>query len=366
MSDPRVTKLAQVLIQYSLDLQPGEEFILTTEPLAEELSLAVYKEAVLAGAHVFVSNSVPGTSELLLKHASDAQLDHTPMVPRFIVEHYDAFLQLICPRNTRELSGVDPARQGRVRKAQAEISQIVHQRTARGDLKWCLTVYPTHSLAQEANMSLSEYQDFVYGAGLLDLPDPVAAWKEEGERQRRLIRWLKGKDTVILKGSNIDIRMSIKERAFVEASGRHNFPDGEIYTSPVEDSVEGWVRFSYPAIYGGQEVEDIELWFEDGKVVKEQAAKGQELLTALLNSDDGSRTLGELGIGLNYGIQRFTKAMLFDEKMGGTIHLAVGSGFPEAGSQNESGLHWDMLCDMAEGEITVDGELFYKDGKVIV
>ena len=212
-------------------------------------------------------------------------------------------------------------------------------------------------------MSLSEYQDFVYGAGLLDLDEPVEAWKAEAKRQGKLIGWLEGKDQVVLEGTNIDMRMSIKERDFLKAAGRLNFPDGEIYTSPVEDSVNGWVRFGYPAIYGGKEVVDIQLWFEDGKVVKEQASKGGELLTELLNTDEGARYLGELGIGTNYGIQKFTKNMLFDEKIGGTIHLAVGAGFSDIGGQNESGLHWDMLCDMADSEITVDGEVFYKDGK---
>jgi aminopeptidase len=170
----------------------------------------------------------------------------------------------------------------------------------------------------------------------------------------------------VFKGSDIDLRLSIKDRTFIECSGRENFPDGEIFTGPVEDSVNGWVCFSYPGIYGGREVEDIELWFEDGKVVKEQASKGQELLTALLDTDDGSRYLGEWGIGTNYDIPRFTKNMLFDEKLGGTIHFAVGLGYPESGSQNESSIHWDMLCDMAESEITVDGELFYKDGQFVI
>jgi aminopeptidase len=215
-------------------------------------------------------------------------------------------------------------------------------------------------------MSLEEYEDFVFTAGLLHLDDPVAAWKEEARRQERLMNWLNGKNEIVLKGSNIDLKMSIDGRTFIGAAGKENFPDGEIFTSPVEQSVNGWVRYGYPALYGGREVVDIELWFEEGKVVKETARKGQELLTALLNTDDGSRILGELGIGTNYGIQRFTKNMLFDEKIGGTVHLAVGSGFPECGSQNNSGLHWDMLCNMAESEILVDGELFYKDGQVVI
>jgi aminopeptidase len=339
---------------------------LSTTPLAKELSLAVYKEAVLAGAHVFVLNDLPGSQEIFYKHASDAQLDYVDPIGKFAIERFDALLEIVAPYNTRELSGVDPARQGRARKAKAEFARIMMERTARGEFKWCITLYPTHASAQEADMSLSEYQDFVYGACLLDLPDAVAAWREEGERQRKLIAWLAGKDQVVIKGNSIDIRLSIKDRAFVSCDGKFNFPDGEIFTGPVEQSVDGWVRFSYPGIYGGREVADIELWFEDGQVVQEKAAKGQELLTELLNTDGGSRHLGEWGIGTNYGIQRFTKNMLFDEKMGGTIHFAVGRGFPETGSQNQSAIHWDMLCDMSESEIVVDGELFYQDGKFVV
>jgi len=206
----------------------------------------------------------------------------------------------------------------------------------------------------------------VFGAGMLDEEDPVAFWRGEGKRQERLIEWLKGRDRVSIKGENVDIQLSIRERSFEPSDGKYNFPDGEIFTSPVEDSVNGWVRFRYPAIAQGQEVTDIELWFEGGRVVKEKAAKNQEFLSSMLNLDAGARTLGEWGIGTNYGIRRFSKHMLFDEKMGGTIHFAMGAGFPECGSRNESGLHWDMLCDMADSEIHIDDELFYKNGHPVI
>jgi len=366
MPDPRVTKLAQVLVNYSLDLQPGEEFALETSPLAEDLNLAVFKEAILAGAHVTVHNTLPGEEEIFFKYASHAQLDYIPPMMRLISEQLTAYLYIEVVYNTRELSAIDPARQNRLHKARAGIMKTHRERTARHEAKWSYTVYPTNALAQEAGMSLSEYQDFVYSAGLLDLPDPAAAWKKEGERQRELIHWLADRDRVMIKGGNIDLQLSIQGRSFLESSGKENFPGGEIFTSPLEQSANGWVRFAYPAIHAGQEVTDIELWLEDGKIVKEKAGKGQELLTAVLNTDNGSRYLGEWGIGTNYGIRRFTKNMLFDEKMGGTIHFAVGFGFPEAGGQNDSGIHWDMLCDMSESEITVDGDLFYKDGQVVV
>jgi aminopeptidase len=164
----------------------------------------------------------------------------------------------------------------------------------------------------------------------------------------------------------VDISLSIRDRVFEISDGRYNFPDGEIFTSPVEASVNGWIRFQYPALYQGQEVSDIELWFENGRVVKEKAGRNQDFLTSMLNIDAGARVLGEWGIGTNYGIQRFTRNMLFDEKIGGTIHFAVGAGFPECGGKNESGLHWDMLCDMADSAITLDGDLFYKNGKTVV
>jgi aminopeptidase len=366
MSDPRVTKLAQVLVNYSLALQPGDLFYLRAAPLAQELSRAVYKEAVLAGAHILYSSGLPGSQEIFYRHANDDQLDHVSPAWRFIIENYDANLVIEATENTRELSNVDPERRQRSDRAGAEVFQLMTDRMASGELRWCYTEYPTQASAQEAEMSLSEYEEFVYGAGLLDLDDPVAAWKEEAERQNKLMRWLEGKDRVTLKGKDIDLSLSIKGRGFLNAAGKENFPDGEIYTSPIEDSVNGWVRFAYPAIFGGKEVTDIELWFEDGKVIKESAGKGADLLKAMLDMDEGARYLGEWGIGTNYGIQRFTKNILFDEKIGGTIHLALGIGFPEVGGQNTSGLHWDIICDMNDSEITVDGDLFYKDGKSVV
>ena len=268
--------------------------------------------------------------------------------------------------NTRELAGVDPERIARFRKTYGPLFKLFSDRVAKGELKWCLTVYPTEAAAQEANMSLNEYREFVFGAGMLNQDDPVAYWKEEAARQKRLIDWLDGHKDVTIKGNDVDLSLSIAERTFISCAGDENFPDGEIFTSPVENSVNGWVRFKYPAIFDGNEVEDIELWFEAGKVIKEKAGKNQELLTSLLNTDPGARYLGEWGIGTNYGITRFTRNMLFDEKIGGTIHLALGLGFPEAGGSNESGLHWDMLCDMSEAEVSIDHELFYKNGKPII
>jgi aminopeptidase len=366
MADTRVEKLAKVIVNYSLELKPGQTFWLRTTPLAEELNLAVYEEAIKAGAHVFIDLRMPGSDEIFFKYASDEQLDYVSPIRRTIVETFDASLYIDAQHNSRSLAGIDGSRIARARKAGAELFNKLLERSAEGVHRWCLTVYPTHSMAQDADMNLSDYREFVYGAGMLNEEDPVAFWQAEGKKQAKLAEWLKGHDRVVLKGSNVDISLSIKDRQFKTSDGKYNFPDGEIFTSPQEASVNGWIRFKYPAIHSGQEVTDIELWFENGRVVKEKAAKNQELLTSLLNTDEGARVLGEWGIGTNYGIQRFSKNILFDEKMGGTIHFAVGMGFPECGGKNKSGLHWDMLCDMAESEVTVDGELFYKDGKTVI
>ncbi len=365
MTDVRVSKLAEVLVNYSLGVKPGWKMINRTSPLGVELALAVYIEAVKAGAHVFNEIELPGAEEAFYRYASDEQLGLVSPMRKLEIETFEASLDIEAVENTRSLSGTKPERRSRARKALAPLAKLFMDRAARGELHWCFTVFPTQAAAQEADMSLTDYQDFVYRAGKLDLDDPIAAWRQERESQLRLINWLNGKGSVELKGENIDLTFSVKGRRFESCAGEMNFPDGEIFSGPVEQSAQGWVRFSYPAIYGGQEVNDVELYFENGRCVREKASKGQELLTSMLNTDEGARYLGEWGIGTNYGIQRFTKNMLFDEKIGGTIHLALGGGYPETGSLNESGIHWDLLCDMSHAEMRVDGDLFYRDGKVV-
>lgn len=363
MTDSRVVKLAQVLTHYSLEIQKGQKFAIYTSPLGEELGLAVYEEAIKAGAYAYLLMSSEQEWEIFYKYASDEQLQFVSPIAKLITETFDARISIGAEQNTRGLSGVDPKRQAIRSKAWRPMFQTFMDRASRRELRWCTTEFPTDASAQEADMSLRDYQDFVYTAGKLNEPDPVACWQEEGARQRKMVDWLNGRDHMTIKGKDVDLTLSIKDRVFIPCDGHENFPDGEIFTGPVEESVNGWVRFQYPAIYSGREVIDVELWFENGKVVKERAAKGEELLTSLLNTDPGARYLGELGIGTNYEIQRFSKNMLFDEKIGGTIHLAVGLSYPESGGKNQSGIHWDMLCDMAESEITVDGDLFYKNGK---
>jgi aminopeptidase len=359
-------KFAHVIVNYSLDLQPNETLLIETTHLSQELCLAVYKEALKAGAHPYFSIELPGMKELFYQFASDTQLTFVNPIYKFMYENFDARLYIIAPENTRSLNNIDPVYIRTANKAFMEKAKSsLYSRIDNKQMKSCITSFPTQALAQEADMGLEEYKMFVFESCKLNEPDPIESWKKLSQRQQKICEWLNGKSEVILRGPNIDLEMSLKNRTFFNADGRENFPDGEIYTSPVENSTNGWVRFTYPAIFENREIIDIELWFKDGKVIKEKAAKGQAFLTEILNSDTGARILGELGIGTNYGIQHFTKNMLFDEKIGGTIHIAVGMGFPECGGENKSALHWDMLCDMSEGEIIVDGELFYKNGKFV-
>ena len=216
-------------------------------------------------------------------------------------------------------------------------------------------------------MSLKDYEDFVYAATFADQPDPISSWQGIHEMQERLIQWLRGKKQVELRGPNSQITLSIEDRTFINSDGSRNMPSGEIFTGPVEESVNGWIRFTYPAISGGREVDGVELEFKDGKVVKASARKNEAFLLSMLDSDPGARYLGEFAIGTNYGIKQFTRSILYDEKIGGSIHMAVGGGYPETGSLNKSSIHWDFICDMRnDSEILVDGELFYKNGEFVV
>ena len=367
--DQRIERLARVLVEYSLEIQPGQFVAFNGTPLAAPLMLALTEQVLTAGAHPVPAMQLPGVDELVLKLGSDEQVTYISPPQRVIYEQADAIVQIISEPNTRRLSGVDPARQRLAAEARGSLLQQLMNRSAAGEMNWCVTLFPTEAHAQDANMSLRELEDFVYRACYVSDPDddPVARWQEASREQARLIDWLAGKKEVHITGPDTDLRLSVEGRTWMNADGKRNFPDGEIFTAPVEDSVEGTIRYSFPAIHGGREVEDVRLWFEGGKVVKATAGRNKEFLQQMLQSDEGAVRIGEFAFGTNFGIDRFTRNILFDEKIGGTIHIALGAGYPETGSKNESAIHWDMICDLREGgQVTVDGEPFLKDGKFVV
>jgi aminopeptidase len=364
MPDPRMEKMADILVNYSNEVKPGDWCIILANIVAEPLVDEIAKYALRAGGHVNMLFNSDRLGETLYREASDEQLEHISPFEHHIFEDCDVLFSIFSNQNTRALSRIDPARQQLRGAARQELMKNYMQRSASKELRWVIGLYPCDALAQEADMSLRDFEDFVYQTTFADKKDPVKEWNKIHDEHERLIKWLKGKKTVELHSPNIDISMSVEGRKFINSDGKNNMPSGEIFTSPVEDSTNGWAYYTYPAITGGREVEGIRLEFKDGKVVKASAEKEEEFLLKMLDMDPGARILGELGIGTNYAIDRFTKNILFDEKIGGSIHMAVGAGFPEAGGKNESALHWDMICGMREdSEILVDGELFYENGK---
>ncbi len=366
--DPRIDRLAQVLVEYSLAIQPGQLVAIQGTSLASPLILALHERTLARAAFPMPLLSLPGTDELLFTLGSDEQLAYINPVQRAVTEDADATISIISEPNTRRLSGVDPARQRKAAEARRELTGRFLERSAAGELNWCVTLFPTDAHAQDAGMSLRDFEDFVYRACFVHDPesDPIAEWKRASAWQQRLIDWLEGKREVHIVGPDTDLHLNIEGRVWINADGTKNFPDGEIFTAPVESSAEGTIRYSFPAIIAGREVEDVRLWFEGGSVVRATAARNEEYLNEMLQSDDGARRIGEFAFGTNFGIERFTRNILFDEKIGGTIHLALGAGYPETGSKNQSAIHWDMIADIREGgTVTVDGEIFVKDGKFV-
>ena len=363
MSDPRVTKLAQVLIQYSAAVKPGDLVSIRGTTLAEPLVLALLEETLRAGGHPRIRLSPSQASEVLYKNASDEQLQFICDLDRQEVEELDVSIRVLAEANTRALSNIDPTKPAMLSQARKPLQERFLERAAKGELRWTLTAFPTMAYAQEAEMSFAEYENFVYQACLLDNNDPVASWKQLAEKQQRLADYLNKCKELHIKTADTDIRFGLERRKWINCLGDKNFPDGEVFTGPLEDSVEGHIRYSYPAIREGRHVDDIRLTFKAGKVVEATAAKNQDFLITMLDQDQGARYLGELSLGTNYQVQRFTRNLLFDEKIGGTCHLAVGKGYPETGSKNKSGLHWDMVCDLRQGgEVYADGKLIQKNG----
>ena len=364
MADYRVDNLAKIIVEYCLSVKPKERVAVTGSTLSEPLMLAVQREVLRAGGYPHLFPSFPGSEYIRFSESNDDQLDFVSPVMKMVLGEFECLASLQGQANTHALSSINPAKQGRVAKAQADLMMRYMERAASGELKWVATMFPTNAHAQDAEMSLAEFEDYVYATMYADTDDPVKEWRRIYDEQQRYVDWLSGKNEVAVKGPNVDLKLSIKDRKFINSDGKTNMPSGEIFTGPVEDSVEGWVRFTYPAIRLGREVEGIELKFEKGKVVEATAEKNEAFLLEMLEVDDGARYVGEFAIGTNKRINRFIKNMLFDEKTGGTIHMALGAGYPQTGSVNKSGIHWDMICDMRDGgQIFVDGELFYESGE---
>jgi aminopeptidase len=332
------------------------------QPLVRALCATILER----GGYPHLLLELPDQEEILFAHAKDEQLDAIPTFRKLAYDQFESRIRIHSDTNPRALSSVDPARQRRRQKASASILETQMRRGADRSFKWVTTLFPTEGYAIEAEMSLSNFEDFVYRACHADQANPVAYWNKVEASQKKIIDRIEGHDQVVLRGPNVDLSLSIKGRKFLNAAGKSNMPDGEVFTGPVEDSINGFVRYSYPAIYSGVLVEGVELTFSDGKVTKAHAEKNQPFLMEMLESDQGARFVGEFAIGTNYEIDRFSHNILFDEKLGGSFHMALGAGYPETGSHNKSIIHWDMICGMQkDSEILLDNEVIYQNGKFV-
>jgi len=366
LADYRIENLAKLLVRYSLRLKKGEWIEIIGPYIAEELLLACQVEALKAGAHVSLRVLLPDSTYLFYRHAGPEQLRFISPMEKVATERRDAMLFIWGGWNTKELTAIDPKRMAAVQASRRPLFETRLKREAEGKFRWVGTMFPTDSSAQDAEMSRSEYQDFVYGAGMVGRPDAIARWQAVSRQQAKLVRFLNRLSSIRIVGEDTDITFRTKGRKWVNCDGHVNFPDGEVFTSPDETSTEGRIRYTFPAVYGGKEVHNVRLTFRRGRVVEAKADKNEDLLRAMLKSDDGASRVGELAFGTNYSIKRFTKNTLFDEKIGGTMHVAVGAALPEAGGKNKSGVHWDMVCDTRKDFVVYgDGRPVFRNGRFL-
>jgi aminopeptidase len=365
MVDYRIERLAKLCIHYSVDVKPREKVLIQGSELAFPLINEIYRECLLSDAYPTVHAHLD-TQYTFFKYAKEHQLKFVSPFEKFMVENTDVRIGIHCETNPKRLTSIDPAKMRMHSASRREVTEIFYRRVAEGKLRWTALPYPSNGQAQEAEMSLAEYEDFVYGSCLVDKEDPIAEWKRIHRQQEKICEFLNQASEMRVVGEDTDLTFNAKGRSWINCDGKENMPDGEVFTAPIENSANGTIRFTFPGIVAGREVEDIMLTFKDGKVVKASAAKGDDFLQQILKIE-GADHIGEAAIGTNYGITKFTKDMLFDEKMGGTIHIALGNSYPESGGLNKSTVHWDILKDMKKnGEIYADGKLFHKNGNFLI
>ncbi len=351
-SHPDPDAFAALLCDWCLDAHERDYVLLAATPLAAPLIRAVHRALITRGAWPpALRIGLPGIAEDFYNLAPDDLIDNFPPQDLAEMERIDSYLRIDAPENTRALAEADPSKIARAARARTPIHEV------RMTKRWCGTIWPTPALAQDAGMSEDDYAAFVNRALFLDRPDPVAAWRELSDRQQRVVDRLNTASTIRIEADGTDLTLRVDGRTWINSNGRRNMPSGEVFTGPLEDSANGTIRFTVPSSPRGVLVEDVTLTFEDGKVRSAIAGRGQDYLDAALSSDDGARFLGEIGIGTNTGIDRATGSVLLDEKIAGTVHLALGRSYPETGGVNRSSLHWDLICDLrAGGRLTTDGE----------
>jgi aminopeptidase len=323
MSDPRLNALAKVMVNYSTEVKPGDWVVVLANVITLPLVKEVVREVYQAGGNVDTVLNSGDLSELTYRYGSEEQLQWISPFQTMITDKADVIISISGSENTRYMTNIDSKLQKMRQAASAEVFKTFVNRVSLGDVRWVGTQYPCNAYAMEADMSLTEFEDFVYRATFADQPDPIECWQEMHSNQERLIDWLEGKKEIVIRGPNVDFSLSVEGRPFINGDGKKNMPCGEIYTSPVENSANGWIRFTYPTMQGGREIDGVELRFEDGRIVDASAKKNEEYLLETLDVDEGARYLGEFAIGTNFGIQKFTKSILYDERSSSTVTVML-------------------------------------------
>ena len=366
MADPRVSRLAELLTSYSVEVKDGDEVLITAGVEALPLIRELYKHVLIRGGNPFVVVVDDVLDEIFYNYAGEKQLKHLSPIEKFIQEKIDVRISILSRSHTKPLVNIDPEKLRLRQASRRELTEIFMRRHASGKLRWVVSIYPTNALAQEAGMGPIEYEDFAYRACMVDVEDPIGEWRKQGEEQKKMIEILSKVDELKIISKDTELFMKVGGRKWISDDGHNNMPAGEVFSAPIEDSVEGTVKFTYPAIWRGIEVEGVKLRFSRGEVVEAHAEKGEEKLQHILRTDDGARRLGEIAFGLNYKIVKHTRQILFDEKIGGTMHMALGAAYPDTGGLNKSAIHWDMILDMREGKVYGDGDLIYENGRFLI
>lgn len=366
MADIRVTRLAGIITEYSVSIREGDEVVLRAGVEALPLVRELIKEIVSRGAypHMFINDSA--AEEIFYRYAKENVLKHLSPLDKFIMEKVDAMISIISDSHSKPLINIDPERLMIRNAARTELNEIFMRRQASGELKWNVTLYPTNALAQEAGMGPIEYEEFVFKACMVDEGNPIEAWREQAKRQQKVVALLSKIDELKVISNETNLVIKVGGRKWINDDGHHNMPAGEVFSAPIEDSAEGYAKFDYPAVWRGFEVNGVKLRFRRGEVVEVHAERGEEKLRKILETDEGAKRIGEIAFGLNYNITRATKEILLDEKIGGTMHLALGAAYPETGGKNKSAIHWDFIMDLKRGKIYGDEELIYENGKFIL
>jgi aminopeptidase len=378
-----IINFSEILLEYSTRVKKGEKVRIVGGLAAEPLLRELYIGVLSRGADPYLQVSLPGYEELFFKYASEEIIGRTPDILKRITETFDANIVVWTEDNTRALTNVDPKLVQLATKAKQPISQIALDRSApwtavphyedppEGSYRWCVTLWPTAQSAMEANMGTLDFEDFVFSSVGAFERDPIGFWENQADEQEKYVQLLSKVDHLHIVGPNCDIQFRVGGRKWINCDGRFNMPDGEVFTAPYEDYTHGWVNFTAPTLHGGRLIEDVHVQMSGGKCIytKAKTSAQTEYVEEMLDMDlEGEcRVLGELAFGLNPNITFPTKEILFDEKIAGTFHMAFGKGYPESGSKNDqASIHWDMICDISEGEVYADGELIYEKGTFII